>query len=90
MGRDQDVLSHVIFESMKIKGAVVNQDEREGGLRAILNLGHTIGHGIEAIMQPKLLHGECCAIGHVKGAEVARAMGICSAATVDGVLHHLS
>ena len=33
-------------------------------------------------MQPKLLHGECCAIGHVKGAEVARAMGICSAATV--------
>jgi pentafunctional AROM polypeptide len=82
MGRDQSVLSHVIFESMKIKGAVVNQDEREGGLRAILNLGHTIGHGIEAIMQPKLLHGECCAIGHVKGAEVARAMGICSAATV--------
>ena len=35
MGRDQDVLSHVIFESMKIKGAVVNQDEREGGLRAL-------------------------------------------------------
>ena len=61
---------------------VVTHDEREGGLRAILNLGHTIGHGIEALMQPGLLHGECVAIGMVKGAEVARALGVCDAAFV--------
>ena len=89
LAKDPVLLQHIIFESMKIKGVVVTHDEREGGLRAILNLGHTIGHGIEAIMQPTLLHGECVAIGMVKGAEVARALGLCSSATVGRIVRCL-
>lgn len=51
------------------------QDEREGGIRAILNFGHSVGHGIEAILTPEWLHGECVAVGMVKETEVARARG---------------
>lgn len=54
-------IEHVIIESLKIKKAVVEQDEREAGLRKILNFGHTIGHGIEALGE--LCHGECVALG---------------------------
>jgi pentafunctional AROM polypeptide len=89
LAKDPSLLQHIIFESMKIKGAVVTRDEREGGLRAILNIGHTIGHGIEAIMQPTLLHGECVSIGLVKGAEVSRALGLCSSATVGRIVRCL-
>ena len=52
----------IIIESLKIKRAVVEQDEHEGGIRRILNFGHTLGHGIEAV-SGKLYHGECVAIG---------------------------
>ena len=55
----------VITESLKIKKAVVEEDERESGIRKILNLGHTLGHGIEAATDGKLLHGECVAIGMI-------------------------
>ena len=89
LAKEPALMQHIIFQSMNIKGVVVTHDEREGGLRAILNIGHTIGHGIEAIMQPTLLHGECVAIGMVKGAEVARALGVCSPATVGRIVRCL-
>ncbi len=53
----------IILESLEIKKAVVELDEREGGLRKILNFGHTIGHGIEATSD--YLHGECVALGMI-------------------------
>jgi 3-dehydroquinate synthase len=54
----------IIVESLKIKKAVVEQDEREGGLRKILNFGHTFGHAVEAATNmDELYHGECVAIG---------------------------
>ena len=54
-------LEEIIIRSLKIKQAVVEQDEKEAGLRKILNFGHTIGHGIESTSD--LYHGECVALG---------------------------
>jgi 3-dehydroquinate synthase len=70
--RDQAVLAPVIARCCEIKADVVGQDETEGGLRAILNFGHTIGHGIENISgYGKYLHGEAIAIGQVAAAKIS-------------------
>lgn len=61
---------------MRVKAHVVSSDEREGGLRNLLNFGHSIGHAIEAILFPQMLHGECVSIGMVKEAELARHLGV--------------
>lgn len=61
--RDKDALKHIIKKCCKIKAEVVSKDEKEGGLREILNFGHTIGHAIETKMNFTLLHGECVALG---------------------------
>ncbi|MBR5366809.1 MAG: 3-dehydroquinate synthase [Clostridia bacterium] len=67
-------LPEIIHRSLLIKKAVVEADEREGGLRKILNFGHTLGHAIEAAKSPALLHGECVALGMLPMAsEAARA-----------------
>ncbi len=55
-------MERIIKESLEAKKAVVEQDERESGLRKVLNFGHTIGHGIESV-SGELLHGECVALG---------------------------
>lgn len=61
-----DHLPHIIEASLKIKKAVVEQDEKEGGIRKALNFGHTIGHGIESFEQLHgLYHGECVALGMI-------------------------
>ncbi len=68
--RDPDVLAGVVARCCQIKAEVVQQDETETGLRAILNFGHTIGHAIEAISgYGKFLHGEAISIGQVAGRE---------------------
>lgn len=57
-------LEHVITESVRLKAAVVEKDEKESGLRRVLNFGHTLGHAVEACAGfGKLLHGECVAVG---------------------------
>ncbi len=56
-------LPEIIWQSLEIKRKVVEQDPKEGGLRRILNFGHTIGHAIEGAKETSLLHGECVAIG---------------------------
>ncbi|ODV63497.1 pentafunctional protein ARO1p [Ascoidea rubescens DSM 1968] len=79
------LLDHIIklvLESIKVKAEVVSKDEREGGLRNLLNFGHTIGHAIEAILTPQALHGECVSIGAIKEAELARYLGILSPVAV--------
>ncbi|KAI9761575.1 MAG: hypothetical protein M4579_000967 [Chaenotheca gracillima] len=72
----QDSLKRVILGSIRVKAHVVSADEREGGLRNLLNFGHSIGHAMEAILTPQVLHGECVAIGMVKEAELARYLGV--------------
>lgn len=60
----EDNIDEIIIRSLKIKKAVVEQDEKEAGLRKILNFGHTIGHGIESSgNMNELYHGECVALG---------------------------
>ena len=72
LGRDPDVLSRVIARCCEIKAEVVQQDETEGGLRAILNFGHTIGHALEAVSHyGKYLHGEAISIGQVAAAKLS-------------------
>jgi len=70
--RDTRALATVIARCCEIKAEVVQQDETEGGLRAILNFGHTIGHALEAISHyGKYLHGEAISIGQVAAAELS-------------------
>ncbi|HXD00147.1 MAG TPA: 3-dehydroquinate synthase [Verrucomicrobiae bacterium] len=79
--RDPKILSDVVARCCEIKAEVVGQDETDGGLRAILNFGHTIGHALEAISgYGKYLHGEAIAIGQVAAAGLsARLTGLPSA-----------
>ena len=61
--KDSKALKHIIKKCCKIKAEVVSKDEKEGGLREILNFGHTIGHAVETKMNFSYLHGECVALG---------------------------
>ncbi|KAK6355411.1 3-dehydroquinate dehydratase (3-dehydroquinase) [Orbilia brochopaga] len=78
----RDHLMDIVVGSAKVKAHVVSADEREGGLRNLLNFGHSIGHAFEAILTPQLLHGECVAIGMVREAELARYLGVLSPTAV--------
>ncbi|PIL27015.1 hypothetical protein GSI_10154 [Ganoderma sinense ZZ0214-1] len=72
----QDLLLSVIAGSIGVKAHIVTIDERETGLRNLVNFGHTIGHAIEAILTPAMLHGECVSVGMILEAEVARQLGV--------------
>lgn len=74
-------LERLVRRSVEIKAAVVAQDEREKGKRAILNFGHTIGHAIEATSQYEVLHGEAVAIGMVYESRLAEQLGIAARGT---------
>ena len=72
----EEVFKRIVLGSARVKAHVVSADEREGGLRNLLNFGHSIGHAYEAILTPEILHGECVAVGMVKEAELARHLGV--------------
>ncbi|KAJ6558678.1 Shikimate dehydrogenase [Mycena sp. CBHHK59/15] len=74
----QDLLLSVIVGSISVKAHIVTVDELETGLRNIVNFGHTIGHAIEAVLTPTILHGECVSVGMILEAEISRQMGILS------------
>ena len=83
LARDVDALAHAVQRSCEIKAWVVAQDERESGLRAILNFGHTFGHAIEAGMgYGKWLHGEAVGCGMVMAAQLSSELGLVDAALV--------
>ncbi|MGE5751262.1 MAG: 3-dehydroquinate synthase [Nitrospirota bacterium] len=82
---DPDVLSHIIQRSCEIKAEVVSKDEREGGLRAILNFGHTVGHAIETAENYTMRHGEAVAIGMVYASRLAHNTGLCDASVPERV-----
>lgn len=76
LARDKTVLGYAVRRSCEIKADVVGQDEREQGLRAILNFGHTVGHAIEAGMgYGEWLHGEAVACGMVLAADLSQRTG---------------
>ena len=74
--REPGVLAHAVRRSCEIKAEVVGQDERESGLRAILNFGHTFGHAIEAgLGYGEWLHGEAVGCGMVMALQLSRRLG---------------
>jgi 3-dehydroquinate synthase len=74
--RDPAMLVPTIVESCRIKADVVSNDERESGLRRMLNFGHTVGHALEAVTKYKrYLHGEAIAYGMLAAADLAVARG---------------
>jgi 3-dehydroquinate synthase len=81
-----------VATSCRAKAAVVAADEREGGQRALLNLGHTFGHALEAETgySAALLHGEAVAIGMVMAFELSVRLGLCPAEDADRLRRHLA
>lgn len=74
---DQEAVEHIIARSCEIKADVVSQDEKENGLRAILNFGHTVGHAIEKETRyVRYNHGEAVAIGMRAAASISRKLGM--------------
>ena len=69
-------LEETVYRSVKIKAEIVEKDERDLGLRSILNYGHTIGHAIESAMDFKMSHGEAVAIGMLAAARISNRLGI--------------
>lgn len=86
VARDHAALAYAIARSCEIKSDVVKRDEREGGLRAVLNFGHTFGHAIEAgLGYGAWLHGEAVGCGMVMAADLSHRLGLVDAASVERV-----
>ena len=84
---DAGALAHAVRRCCEIKAAVVAEDERETGVRALLNFGHTFGHAIESgLGYGKWLHGEAVAAGMVMAADLSRRMGYIAQADVERVV----
>ena len=79
--RDKPALAHAVRRACELKAEVVGQDEREGGLRAILNFGHTFGHAIETgLGYGQWLHGEAVGCGMVMAADLSVRLGLADVA----------
>ncbi len=89
---DRAALSHAIATSCRAKAGIVAEDERENGRRALLNLGHTFGHALEAECgyDDTLLHGESVAIGMVLAFRLSARLGLCPPEDAARVAHHLA
>ncbi|MCX7892017.1 MAG: 3-dehydroquinate synthase [Burkholderiales bacterium] len=86
VARESEALTHAVRRSVEIKAEIVARDERETGDRALLNLGHTFGHAIEAGLGfGTWLHGEAVGAGMVMAAELSRRLGDLTAADVERV-----
>jgi 3-dehydroquinate synthase len=82
--RDETLLSQVIGESCRIKAEIVSADERESGLRRVLNFGHTVGHALEAVTKyRRYRHGEAVAYGMLAAMHLGAARGVTPAAARD-------
>ncbi len=88
--RESAALLPVVAESCQIKAHIVEQDERETGLRRTLNFGHTAGHALEAVTKyRRFLHGEAVAYGMLAAAGLAAARGVLSAADRETLAAHI-
>jgi 3-dehydroquinate synthase len=91
LGEDEEARAIAIETSCRAKAAIVAADEREAGARALLNLGHTFGHALEAWAgySDHLLHGEAIAVGMVLAFKLSERMGLCAPGTHERVAAHL-
>ncbi len=84
INRDADALTYIIEQSCSNKAEVVAADEKESGIRAVLNLGHTFGHAIETgLGYGKWLHGEAVALGMLMAADLSKRLGWISEDVID-------
>jgi 3-dehydroquinate synthase len=87
LGRNARAIQRIIADSIRVKAQVVSSDEKESGLRRILNFGHTIGHALEAATDyTHFLHGEAVAWGMIAAAAIARDARFCNAETADRIV----
>lgn len=82
---DSEALIHIVRRSCEIKAEVVSRDEREGGLRAILNFGHTVGHAVETAENYTMRHGEAVALGMVYASRLAHKTGLCGSSVPERI-----
>jgi len=89
---DSHAMAHAVAHSCAMKAAIVARDERETGDRALLNLGHTFGHALEAATgySERLIHGEGVALGSVLAFRLSAKLGFASTGDVARVEHHLA
>ena len=88
---DTEALAHAVRRCCEIKAEVVAEDERETGVRALLNFGHTFGHAIEsALGYGNWLHGEAVAAGMVMAADLSRRLGFIAQADLDRIVSLLN
>ncbi len=90
-GGEPDARRHTVETSCRAKAAIVEEDEFEHGRRALLNLGHTFGHALEAATgySRRLIHGEGVAIGMVMAFDLSHRLGLCPAQDLEAVEAHL-
>lgn len=86
---DKDACVHIAEENCKIKDSVVMKDEKEAGLREVLNLGHTVGRAVETVSDYKLLHGEAVSIGLSFEVKLSRKLGFMTDDEVSKVINLL-
>lgn len=89
---EQPVLERMVADSCRMKSEIVSRDERETGDRALLNLGHTFGHALEAATgySGRLLHGEAVAIGMVLAFRLSEYLGYSSSSDTEQLVRHLT
>lgn len=87
----REAITHAVAHSCRMKAAIVARDERESGERALLNLGHTFGHALEAAtgFSDRLLHGEGVAIGIALAFQLSERLGLSPAADTQRLIRHL-
>jgi 3-dehydroquinate synthase len=83
---DISALEEAVYQCVSIKAEIVEKDERDAGLRNILNFGHTIGHAIESVSHFGVRHGEAVAVGMVTTARISNRMGLLSYSEVDRLI----
>ena len=88
-GSTSDMMVSLIVRSVEIKAEIVSRDEREEGLRKVLNFGHTIGHAVEMASGYSLLHGEAVAIGMALESGLAERIGLAQTGTAATVIRTL-
>lgn len=88
---DVDIVHNAVKRCCEIKAEIVAQDEKEASVRALLNLGHTFGHALEALCNydDRLKHGEAVSIGMVLAADLSQKMGLIDNSDVDVIESHL-
>ena len=90
LARKEGVMSYVVRTNCSIKARIVEIDEKESDLRAILNFGHTVGHAIESVLDFSLLHGECIALGMISACNIAENLGIADKQNLERIMKLLS